>query len=282
MKTRILKLSVSTTVLALLAFSHTTYAADSGRLISKEASKCLDVPGATAPEKFLPNLAVQIFTCHGEPNQQWTFEQISQQIQSRGDPSLCLSKDDASLNVPTELNECFVLPGTGWGISQNQFVNGALGQCIDRNGATIGRLRVATCSSNNTSANQKFVVDSFFRIRATATNACWDVPNGDREDPFEAAPIQLFPCHNGINQKWVISEGGVIRYQRDETFCVAIDAHSNLALSQECGTTAVQWVIRGPLVSKFNSECLQPSSDGTVVWTRPCNGQITQRWDYWP
>ena len=96
MKTRILKLSVSTTVLALLAFSHTTYAADSGRLISKAASKCLDVPGATAPGTFLPNLAVQIFTCHGEPNQQWTFEQGSQQIQSRGEPSLCLSNSEST------------------------------------------------------------------------------------------------------------------------------------------------------------------------------------------
>jgi hypothetical protein len=139
---------------------------------------------------------------------------------------------------------------------------------------------VATCSSNNTSANQQFLVDEGLRIRATATNACWDVPNGI---PGENVPINLLPCRWDTNQKWIISEGGVIRYQPDETFCVAINAQSKLALSQECGTTAVQWVIRGPLISKFNWQCLTSgSSDGTVVWTEPCSGRTSQRWDYWP
>jgi Ricin-type beta-trefoil lectin domain. len=280
MKTKILKL-LSATALALLVFSPTTYAADSGSLVSHVLSsltKCLDVPGFN----FMPNQGTQIFTCNGGINQQWTFRQIPRQFQSRGSPddpnrSLCLSGDAE----PVHLQQCFVLTGTEWMITQNQFVNAELAKCIDRNGATSGQLRVATCSSNNTSANQKFVVEAGLRIRATNTKACWDVPNGL---PGENVPINLFSCHNGTNQKWVIYEGGTIRYHPDQSFCVAINAQSKLALSQECGTTAVQWVVRGPLVSHFNLECLNASSsaDGTAARTTFCNGGVNQRWDYWP
>jgi hypothetical protein len=274
-------------------------------------NKCLDVPSSN----FVPHQPVQIFTCHGEINQQWALayfpHQVSggiryfQRFQSKGNPRLCLSWETSVI----ELDECSDLTRP-WMFFRSQFINPYLGQfeflarpqCVERDSDRIPprQLRIGHCSFSNSDLRQRFYVwNPNSDAPSTAIYAfpplevgqpfetsCWDVPNGDIEDPYEAVPIQMFPCHGGINQQWVISEGGTIRYQRDQTFCVAVNTVSKLALSQECDTTAVQWVIRGEFGNPddFGALCAEAlgSSNGAPVEIRRCTGTTSQRWLFWP
>lgn len=110
--------------------------------------------------------SVQIFDCHAGPNQSWTST-VTGEI--RGWSNLCLEARDAEIQAWPQL---------------------AAGQ------SRRAPVRLAACTGG---ANQKWSVTEAGQIRLFG-DMCLDIVNGVSQN---GAGLQVFPCHNGQNQRWV-------------------------------------------------------------------------------
>lgn len=124
------------------------------------AGRCLDI-NAT-------NGTVQIFDCHGGPNQSWIYE-VDGEI--RGWHNQCLEANSSEVHTWT-----------------------ALGPGQVRRAA----VRMANC---NGSIFQKWSATEAGQIRMFS-DMCLDIQGGISQNH---APIQLFPCNGGQNQRWLSS-----------------------------------------------------------------------------
>ena len=126
--------------------------------------KCLDVNTSPAPNN---NLAVQIFNCHGGPNQSWEY---TVEGQVRGVNGLCLEarRDDIQRWQP--------------------------------GGPRQAAVRMAACDAA-VPIHQRWSVTEAGELRMFGT-MCLDIRGGGSADQ---TPVQLFPCHGGANQRWISS-----------------------------------------------------------------------------
>ena len=137
-------------------------ASGSARLQSRRSSKCIDVPGANQTS----GTGLIQYTCHSNPNQQWTMENIS---------------------------ENYV-----------RLKAGHSGQCMDiasQSTANSVRIVQASCSSGN---RQQWLKEDmgggYFRLKNRYSGKCVDVNGASMAN--EAILIQ-YACGSGMNQQWV-------------------------------------------------------------------------------
>jgi hypothetical protein len=134
----------------------------SAAIVSQPSGKCLDVAGGSTADKAL----VQLFGCHGGPNQQWSL--------------------------------------SGGGVPGSyQIVNRNSGKCLDVPGGSAADgvgLQQYTC---NGGANQQWSVatgaDGYAAVTNVQSKKCVDIAGGNTAD---GAKVQQFGCHGGPNQKF--------------------------------------------------------------------------------
>jgi hypothetical protein len=97
----------------------------SGRLISASSGRCLDVPGSATAN----GTRLQIWDCHGDPNQLWNHTEAGELSVYSGDSRRCL---DASDDAGAVIRECHGGADQQWSLNSDGTVTSVQsGLCLD-------------------------------------------------------------------------------------------------------------------------------------------------------
>lgn len=123
-------------------------------------------------------------------------------VRSQANTGYCLNW---SQNSPLKIYSC----GThSWGIKLNIRESGmfkAYGlnhdHCFYVDGYGIGPIKIAPCLNRELTEYFQWTVNSLGQITPkNAPNMCMDIQGGS---VYNGAMIQLYPCHGGLNQRWI-------------------------------------------------------------------------------
>ena len=126
--------------------------AGSGELRSVGANRCVDVPNASTTN----GTQVQLWDCHGQSNQQWTYTS-SKQLTVYGSKCLGASGRGTSNGTAVVIWDCDSDSNQQWNVNANGTITGVQsGLCLDAvgNGTANGtRIQLYTCTA---AANQQW------------------------------------------------------------------------------------------------------------------------------
>ncbi|MDT8913695.1 family 20 glycosylhydrolase [Amycolatopsis sp. PS_44_ISF1] len=212
-----------------------------GGVVSQEGSTCVAVRGGSAADRA----PVEIATCDGAANQQWTIASDGT-LRALGK---CLDVDAGS-RTPGAQVQLYTCNGTGaqqWNQQDGELVNPQSGLCLNVSTGTSApgsALRTATCA---TTRAQWFTVPAGTAstgpsgsVNSLLTGKCMDVTAGNS---VNGTAIALYDCNHTAAQQWTLHDDGSIR---------ALGKCLDVAAVGTAGGTLLQ------------------------LWT--CNGTASQRW----
>jgi hypothetical protein len=129
--------------------------------------------------------------------------EVKTAILSRGGRCVDVNANNGSI----QLFPCHMGANQSWVYGEDGTIRSPAGLCLEARQSDIdssrpnsrrARLRIATCTGG---ANQLWSRTRNQEIRMFS-EMCMDIVNGSDVDH---APIQIYPCHGGINQKWLAS-----------------------------------------------------------------------------
>ncbi|BCJ46256.1 beta-xylanase [Actinoplanes ianthinogenes] len=107
----------------------------SGTIVGAQSGRCIDVPNASQTN----GTRVQLYDCHGQTNQQWTYT-AGKQLQVYG--SKCLDANGAATANGTAVIiwDCNGQPNQQWNVNSNGTISGVQsGRCLDVWGTANGQ-----------------------------------------------------------------------------------------------------------------------------------------------
>ena len=125
-------------------------------------------------------------------------------------------------------------------------------------------------------------------VSALGTTVCVDVRGGTNAAPAQGAPLQVWQCHGGTNQKFVLQPSGAITAYDGQRCLDVRGAKANdgdAVVAWPChGGTNQKWTYTaaGQLQSAINGKCLDlwgakgENGASIVVWS--CHGGTNQKW----
>ncbi|GHJ47670.1 beta-xylanase [Catellatospora sp. TT07R-123] len=118
------------------------------RIVGAQSGRCIDVPNSSQTN----GTRVQLYDCHGQSNQQWTYTS-SKQLKVFG--SMCLDAAGSGNGSAVQIYSCNNQSNQQWNVNSNGTITGAQsGRCLDvwstANGAQV---QLYDC---NGQANQRF------------------------------------------------------------------------------------------------------------------------------
>jgi endo-1,4-beta-xylanase len=130
--------------------------AGTGALVSAASSRCVDVPNASTSN----GTQVQIYDCHGQSNQQWTYTS-SKQLTVYGNKCLGASGRGTSNGTAAVIWDCDGDSNQQWNINTNgSITNAQSGLCLDvTNAATANGTRIQLYACNG-AANQRWTYNA--------------------------------------------------------------------------------------------------------------------------
>jgi hypothetical protein len=224
------------------------------------------------------NDTVQIQTCNGNPDQQWTL------IGSRfiNPTGQCLTSSGDILTVAN----CNGEANQSWSLQGSQLVNG-LGECLSvpagQEYTHGGQVQTAACDGN---VNQTWQLSGTPLLNGSGR--CLDIPNWDGNGKI----AYTWDCHAGKNQRWILNGSRLVN---DYGRCLDIhapDMYNNGGQAQIWDCRSETDAINQEWTLNANSElvngtgkCLdvdatQADSNGAKVQNWDCNGQINQQWQF--
>ncbi|WP_433200613.1 endo-1,4-beta-xylanase [Dactylosporangium sp. CS-047395] len=128
--------------------SPTSGGGGSGRIVGAQSGRCIDVPNASQNN----GTRVQLYDCHGQSNQQWTYTS-SKQLQVYG--SRCLDAAGSGNGAAVQIYSCNGQANQQWNLNSNGTITGVQsGRCLDVWGTGNGQqVQIYDC---NGQANQRF------------------------------------------------------------------------------------------------------------------------------
>ncbi|WP_426513663.1 non-reducing end alpha-L-arabinofuranosidase family hydrolase [Dactylosporangium sp. McL0621] len=128
----------------------TTPAGGTNEIVGSQSGRCIDVPNATQSN----GTRVQLYDCHGQSNQQWTYTS-AKQLQVYGNKCLDASGAGTANGTAIIIWDCNGGGNQQWNVNSNGTITGAQsGRCLDVWGTANGQqVQLYDCSGQ---ANQQF------------------------------------------------------------------------------------------------------------------------------
>ncbi|WBC13410.1 endo-1,4-beta-xylanase [Micromonospora sp. WMMA1998] len=119
------------------------------RIVGNQSGRCIDVPNASQTN----GTRVQLYDCHGQTNQQWTYT-ASRQLTVYGG-SRCLDAAGSGNGAAIQIYSCNGQTNQQWNVNSNGTITGVQsGRCLDVWGTGNGQqVQLYDC---NGQANQRF------------------------------------------------------------------------------------------------------------------------------
>ncbi|ATO17926.1 1,4-beta-xylanase [Micromonospora sp. WMMA2032] len=119
------------------------------RIVGNQSGRCVDVPNASQTN----GTRVQLYDCHGQTNQQWTYT-ASRQLTIYGG-SRCLDAAGSGNGAAVQIYSCNGQTNQQWNVNSNGTITGVQsGRCLDVWGTGNGQqVQLYDC---NGQANQRF------------------------------------------------------------------------------------------------------------------------------
>ncbi|SBT50518.1 endo-1,4-beta-xylanase [Micromonospora auratinigra] len=119
------------------------------KIVGSQSGRCIDVPNSSRTN----GTRVQLYDCHGQTNQQWTYTS-SRQLTVYGG-SMCLDAAGTGNGSAVQVYSCNGQANQQWNVNSNGTISGVQsGRCIDVWGTANGQqVQIYDC---NGQANQQF------------------------------------------------------------------------------------------------------------------------------
>jgi endo-1,4-beta-xylanase len=120
------------------------------RIVGSQSGRCIDVPNASHNN----GTRVQLYDCHGQSNQQWTYT-ASKQLTVYG--NMCLDAAGSGNSAAVQIYSCNGQTNQQWNVNGNGTITGVQsGRCLDVWGTANGQqVQLYDCSGQ---ANQQFAL----------------------------------------------------------------------------------------------------------------------------
>ncbi|MFI6160323.1 MULTISPECIES: endo-1,4-beta-xylanase [Micromonospora] len=118
------------------------------RIVGSQSGRCIDVPNVSQSD----GTRVQLYDCHGQSNQQWTYT-ASKQLTVYG--SKCLDANGSGNGAAVQIYSCNGQANQQWNVNSNGTISGVQsGRCLDVWGTGNGQqVQLYDCHGQ---ANQQF------------------------------------------------------------------------------------------------------------------------------
>ncbi|MEV5822980.1 ricin-type beta-trefoil lectin domain protein, partial [Micromonospora haikouensis] len=118
------------------------------RIVGSQSGRCIDVPNVSQND----GTRVQLYDCHGQSNQQWTYT-ASKQLTVYG--SKCLDANGSGNGAAVQIYSCNGQANQQWNVNSNGTISGVQsGRCLDVWGTGNGQqVQLYDCHGQ---ANQQF------------------------------------------------------------------------------------------------------------------------------
>jgi hypothetical protein len=276
-----------------------------------ENGKCLDVDAAQDGRN---GATVQIWDCHGGPNQMWTWDRDNAAIVSSSGKCLAVRPNDiGNRRARVTIWDCSGNPNQQWHREEGRLVNSA-GLCLSvpprelaQNGGTV---TLWDCSGGPGQIWRRRTHAQPMppppppppppplppplprgRVTIHSTNGkCLDVLGADFDSRRNGARVIAWDCHGQPNQQWRL-EGNALVSSNGK----CLDLHGghynerrrggHVQLWDCHGGANQQWTVQGSSVVSSNGLCLdiegpafKARSNGARVQVWDCHGGANQQW----
>ncbi|GIJ21963.1 triacylglycerol lipase [Micromonospora lutea] len=107
-----------------------------GQIVGTQSNRCIDVPNSSRNN----GTRVQLYDCHGQANQTWTYDSSTKQLRVYGD--MCLDASGSGNGAAVQIYSCHNQTNQQWNINSNGTISGVQSnRCLDawstNNGAQI-------------------------------------------------------------------------------------------------------------------------------------------------
>ncbi|MEV6007999.1 family 20 glycosylhydrolase [Streptomyces sp. NPDC051976] len=243
-----------------------------GPVVSQEGGTCVDVTGGSSAD----GTPVEIWTCHGGPNQQWTAASDGT-LRALG-KCLAIAPGAGGPGVQMQLRSCDGSGAQNWKQQSGSLVNPASGLCLNVSTGTSANgsaLQTATCGNTRpqwfttpaggAGAGPSGPVDHLL------SGKCVDVTGGSS---VNATAVELWTCNGSPAQQWTIQDDGSLHALGkclDITSGGTADG-TKVQLYTCNGTAAQQWRWNASsgesLVNPQSGKCLDDPASSTANGTQ--------------
>ncbi|MGC5054768.1 ricin-type beta-trefoil lectin domain protein [Micromonospora sp. DT48] len=107
-----------------------------GQIVGTQSNRCIDVPNSSRNN----GTRVQLYDCHGQANQTWTYNSTTKQLRVYGD--MCLDAAGSGNGAAVQIYNCHGQTNQQWNLNSNGTISGVQSnRCLDvwstNNGAQI-------------------------------------------------------------------------------------------------------------------------------------------------
>lgn len=227
--------------------------------------------------------AIQTWSCNYSNNQLWTVRPNSGYIYGVGSGRVLDVVGYGTTNgTQLQLYDASGTANQKWEF-RNAAILGVGGKALDVvGGATTNGARIQIWTQNENPQQRWSYNPESGEIKGIG-GKCLDVPNGAQGNEIV---VQLWDCNGSAQQKWSVDEHGTIRYAG---WCLtaqrSVSTDGTVVYTYKCdGQVGQSWRFIGELRSIASDRCLTQTSsaDGARPVIYDCYGGTDQVWEYSP